>query len=221
MTTASGDLAEPPCGSGSGNYQRRPFFWRCRRSISRSIAARRKAVLTSFFFQHGCDARQRPGRQLRHNPFWPTQFSPHAGPNSNIRSRCHHFVCPYCLTVTYARSFLVVALSCGCDKKFHRRPLRRSAIGGGRYFLSELTGTVTPSLFAPQRTTTTSASIGSRKMRTTIPRSPVARSWTRVPTGYLGLLSIAAPAAGRRVSLLHGGSRLPDRSHLLVRASMR
>jgi hypothetical protein len=33
------------------------------------------------FFQHGCDARQRPGRQLRHNPFWPTQFSPHAGPN--------------------------------------------------------------------------------------------------------------------------------------------
>jgi hypothetical protein len=99
---------------------------------------------------------------------------------------------------------------CGCGKKFHRRPLRRSAIGGGRYFLNELTGTATPSLFAPQRTTTTSASIGSRKMRTTIPRSPVARSWTRVPTGYLGLLSIAAPASGRRVSLLHGGSRLPE-----------
>jgi hypothetical protein len=41
----------------------------------------------------------------------------------------------------------------GGGKKFHRRPLRRSAIGGGRYFLSELTGTVTPSLFAPRQPT--------------------------------------------------------------------
>jgi hypothetical protein len=46
--------------------------------------------------EDGRDARQRPGRQLCHNPFRPTQFSPHAWPNSNIRHRCHHFVCPYC-----------------------------------------------------------------------------------------------------------------------------
>ena len=88
VTTASADPAEPPCGSGSGNYQRRPFFWRCRRSISRSIAARRKAVLASFFSNTAAMRASVPAANFAITRSGQHGFRP-------MRGRID-FVCPYC-----------------------------------------------------------------------------------------------------------------------------
>jgi hypothetical protein len=88
VTTTSADPAEPPCGSGSGNYQRRPFFWRCRRSISRPIAARRKAVLASFFSNTAAMRASVPAANFAITRSGQHSFRP-------MRGRID-FVCPYC-----------------------------------------------------------------------------------------------------------------------------